>query len=862
MRKKLIFILRISSLALLISLVTTGKAASQVHDTIERADTSFHYDQINVTILVEGLGAYNIDVIYTENALLYVHMEELFKLIGIPCFVGQKGDSLGGLIAPENKPYLLDYKRKLLIAGGKTIPSGVGLIKDMGALFMESSLFAEYFGLTLTFNYRALTIILKSSFELPVLKQQRLEKLRSSISKYQGEVQADTTIKRRYHLFKGGMADWLISSNQTWNSSVTNHFEAGLGAEFLFGEVNITASYYDRQKFDKHQLQTVWRWVDNDKKIIKQAQVGNIPLQSISFITSPVIGAVIRNAPTTVRKATGYYTIREHTEPNWTVELYINNIMMDYTKADASGLYIFKVPIVYGYTTLKLKFYGPMGEERTEERILNVPYTIMPAREFEYSLTAGILEDGMSSRFGKADFNYGLNRFITLGGGLEYLSTITTGPTIPSARLTIQPFSKLLITAEYDKNVKTGGILNYSFIKNAYFEIDYNKYVDGQRAIPFKPLEERTGKISLPVNLKKVNGNINFDFTQFVYKGFRFNQGNAIFSVYYKLFSINTSTHINWIDAQFPYLFTDLALSYRLQSGYNLRLSSQYNILEGRLITSKIELEKRIQKGYLSATYERNFSFQTNSVTFSFKYDLAFARTNLSSSYSNGKFTTSQVAQGSLAFAGGDNYIHTSNNVSVGKGGLSLYPFLDLNNNGIFDPGEKMVKISSVKIMGGNVIFRKSDSSLRIPDLIPFTSYIVEFSDNDLDNIAWRFSKKRYAVLIDPNQYKRIDIPVISVGEVSGMVNLRKESKVNGIGRARVRFYKKNSMAVIAETFSESDGYVYYIGLPPGEYVARVDEDQLRNLGWKSDPPMREFTIKVSVDGDIVSGIDFTLSGE
>ena len=85
---------------------------------------------------------------------------------------------------------------------------------------------------------------------------------------------------------------------------------------------------------------------------------------------------------------------------------------------------------------------------------------------------------------------------------------------------------------------------------------------------------------------------------------------------------------------------------------------------------------------------------------------------------------------------------------------------------------------------------------------------------------------------------------------------------MKGIGRILVKFYKKNSDKVVAETLSESDGYIDYMGLAPGEYVARVDAGQMKNLNFTVDPPQREFTIKTSVDGDIVGGIDFVLRSE
>ncbi len=171
-----------------------------------------------------------------------------------------------------------------------------------------------------------------------------------------------------------------------------------------------------------------------------------------------------------------------------------------------------------------------------------------------------------------------------------------------------------------------------------------------------------------------------------------------------------------------------------------------------------------------------------------------------------------------------------------------------------------MVKLSTVRVSGGKAIFSEKDSIVRIPNLNAFTSYNVEFNDNDLENIAWRFKKKVYQVLIDPNQFKRIDVPIVVVGEVSGMAYMDTDNSLQGIGRVLVKFYNKNSTKVVAETLSESDGYIYYLGLRPGEYVARVDAEQLSNLDFKADPPQIDLTIKTLEEGDIVGGIDFVLS--
>lgn len=314
-------------------------------------DPIIYFDEVPIEFIVNGFLKFESDVIITESNLVYINIEDLFRNLGINYKVGNEGDYLTGFIENESKPYVIDFNERQITVGKNTIRSQNGIVKELGAIYVESTVIAEAFGLVSVFNYRSLSIKLESNFELPLTKQLRLEKMRQNVSMLQDkEIIVDTIVQREYHAFKAGMLDWSFATYQAEKEKSVNRIGLGLGSELLYGQANILIDYNDQYKFDNRQLYYNWRWVDNDKTIIKQAQLGKIYNQSISFLEAPVVGASINNTPNTVRKASGYRTIYEYTEPNWTVELYINDVLIDYTVADASGLYEFKVPIVYGYT--------------------------------------------------------------------------------------------------------------------------------------------------------------------------------------------------------------------------------------------------------------------------------------------------------------------------------------------------------------------------------------------------------------------------------------------------------------------------------------------------------------------------------
>ena len=817
-----------------------------------------NFEEIFITVYTEKSFSFETDVLISDTNLIYLNVEDLFRKLKIKCLSNE--NILTGFIENESNRYRIDFKKKQIKIGTISIDFTKRVIADFGVDYIEASALSDAFGLTILFNPRSLSAKLTSSFELPFIKQQRIENTRSNISKLQGKPSiSDTIITRNYHLFKLGTLDWSLSSFQNLNIASTSAISLRAGSELLYGEANVSINYNDQSKFDPRQIQYNWRWIDNDKKIIKQAQLGNVSNQSIAFLNAPLIGATFNNSPNTIRKASGSFTINDYTEPNWTVELYINDILVDYTLADASGLYLFKVPIVYGYTTLKLKFYGLLGEERTEERTMNTPYTFVPPKTLEYSFTSGVLQDAVNSRFGQVGFNYGVSRFLTFGAGLEYLSSIPNHPFIPFAKITFQPFPSMVLNFDYAHNVSTKGLMNVYFTKNMFLEVDYTKFVEGQLARRFSALEELKVRFSRPFKNKYFSGFTRLNFNQFVYKSLTYNQFDFLMSTYYKQFNLSSSSFINWASSNSSFIRSVLALSYRLRNGLVVRSSAEYNLSTNNLVRFNGEIEMRVSEMYFSLSYARSIQSKKNNFFLSLRYDLPFARAGISSSYSHNSLVFSENAQGSLAFDGENNYVHTSRNSAISKGGILFYPFLDLNQNGVLDSGEKKVLLSNVSVASNVAVISKKDSIVRVSDLNAFVNYNVKFSDTDLDNISWRFKDNTYQVVVDPNQYKHVYVPIISVGEVNGMVYLVSNKTMKGQARVTLQVYDEKG-AKVAETLSEYDGYFSYLGLKPGTYIVRVDESQLKKLNYKSYPTEHQIVIKESTYGDLLEGLDFKLT--
>ena len=819
------------------------------------------YEEISVFLAVQGIGGYDISAIY-KNDQIYLPLADVFQALKINQRISEFNDTISGFFLDENNKYLISKPGHTIFINGKLIQLSEDELMntETTSLALRLDQYGKIFGLNCKFNFSSLSVDLTTDLELPVIKELRLEQMRKNISRLKGEIKVDTTYQRKYHVFRGGMADWAVYSTQVTGGTTETRALLGVGAEILGGETNIELNYSTRNNFDKRQQQYHWRWANNDTKVVKQIIVGKINSKSVASIYSPLIGTLITNTPTTFRRSFGSYTMTDYTEPGWTVELYINNVVVDYTTADAKGFFKFDIPLVYGSSNVILKYYGPWGEERQKEQTINVPYTFLPKGEMQYTIAGAMVQDTNHSIFTRGETNFGITRHLTLGGGFEYLSSISSSPSIPFVSGSAQVLNNFLFNGEYAYGVRTKALFSYSLPSNLVLDVDYTKYAKEQKAITFNYLEERKVKLSIPVSIHKFKAYTRFAYIQNILKETNYSTAEATISTYVKGVSANFTGNANWIKDHEPYIYGNLALGFRFFNTLSLRPQLQYDFSNNDLIFTKVELENYFSpKCNLSLVWENNVRNNLNSVELTFRYDLSFIQTSLSTRISKDYIMTGQSARGSFAFGSGNGRVIADTRTKVGSAGLTIIPFLDINNNNHRDVNEPVTAGMDIRINGGKILNDINDSIFRVVDLEPFASYMIEFNDTRFENIAWQIKNKTVSILMDPNQFKLLEVPVKVMGEINGMIYMKTNTSLKPQGRIQINIFDENRN-LVAKTLSESDGYYNYLGLGPGKYYAEIDSLQLSRIKAEAKPKQFNFVINPSINGDIIDNIEFVLS--
>ncbi|MDD4492625.1 MAG: hypothetical protein PHV09_08895, partial [Bacteroidales bacterium] len=136
--------------------------------------------------------------------------------------------------------------------------------------------------------------------------------------------------------------------------------------------------------------------------------------------------------------------------------------------------------------------------------------------EFEYRVSAGMVEDSLSSRFSRANFDFGVTRFLTIGGGVEYLSSLASGKVLPFVNASLRLAPSLLLSGEYTYGVSAKGIVNYRLPSDVQFEINYTKYNKDQKVINTNYLEERKISVTVPIRTTKFTVFSRLSLNQFI----------------------------------------------------------------------------------------------------------------------------------------------------------------------------------------------------------------------------------------------------------------------------------------------------------------------------------------------------------
>ena len=192
--------------------------------------------------------------------------------------------------------------------------------------------------------------------------------------------------------------------------------------------------------------------------------------------------------------------------------------------------------------------------------------------------------------------------------------------------------------------------------------------------------------------------------------------------------------------------------------------------------------------------------------------------------------SATQFLQGSVLWDRRTDRLGVAPGPSLERSGLSGHVFMDLNANGIRDVDEPAVADARV-LVGSMSANTDSSGAYHVWDLVPFEPVIVSLDSVSLDSPLLVPLFARTSIVPGPNRFRSLDIPVVAAGVIEGRV-LRNNAGVGGV--TLILTDRRTGTGRSLVTFN--DGAFYLMGVKPGDYELRVDEQVLDALAVDAEP--------------------------
>lgn len=567
-------------------------------------------------------------------------------------------------------------------------------------------------------------------------------------------------------------------------------------------------------------------------------QMGDIQESRQSLFDIPSRGLGLSLGPRTSSGQRNSMDLNGYTQPNSEVELYKDDLLIDFIRLDDDGFYEFKNVDFHDQSTeYKIVINSPDGVESIIDISRPGEHGLLPG---EWSPSFVILDSGQSvfsngngyssGKLIAAEANYALSSTELLSIGLEHKQEEEARSLLHAAVSGVEIFNlKTDFKVGYLDDLLYGFNLGTVFGKHS-LSFSTNQLSNGEMLLKSNSVNwaaawnNLTASMSASKSQQKANKTISYDADL----GYR--------SQYW---SISLKGQYNVLDSP------------DTTSGVTKKRNSSYSIVTSRTGDfGNINLSYRYASGLfaqqqqsISANYSHHIEGVNSSL--SFRWDLEQNRKStsvrLSKSFEhfkvNGNAGYSDTAGWSigLGIAFGlftQEPFSSLSSQSVKKGSyLSLKPFLDLNQNDKWDDNEEF--LSQVNLIQKNKTFKKSitNNSVKLFGIDAYNPKIYSIDDEELNNPFITPKYRDIKLESHPGGEVELNIPFHIHYEIEGEIQLldKDNNPIERVGQLPLKLYKYNDdietgQLELSRTYwSEPDGFYVLDKVKPGKYKLEVD---------------------------------------
>ena len=339
--------------------------------------------------LGEGVRAYN-----TPEGTCVV-LGDFLAALDVPVKIDLQAKKATGWAFKESHRIAIDYAGMTASYDGKSEPIGDHTIRETPEGWcVQTSALTRWFGIGVKPVTSGSVLVLESDARLPVElaaeRQQRAKHLKPGSFDMSGLPQ----VRVPYRMWRAPALDFVVSAGVTYRTKdgmrvdrQSSVYAAGEIAKLSYG-----AQVTTTQKGIPNMVRVHAYRSDPDGVLLGPLRATHFGFGDVEGFDSRLSGtaasgrgAVVTNRPLTAQTAFDRTRFEGDLPAGWEAEIYRNGELLGFAKSDSSQRYVFDdVQLLYGDNQIRIVLYGPQGQVREREEIINVGKDNVPAGKTWY----------------------------------------------------------------------------------------------------------------------------------------------------------------------------------------------------------------------------------------------------------------------------------------------------------------------------------------------------------------------------------------------------------------------------------------------------------------------------------------------
>ena len=333
--------------------------------------------------LGDGVRAYN-----TPEGTCVV-LGDFLKALDVPMPIDLVAKKASGWAFKESNRISIDYGAGAVAYAGKSESLATGTVRETPEGWcVQAAALAKWFGIGVKPMTAGAALILQSEAKLPVEMAIERQQRAAHIHAASYDLSKLPQVRIPYRMWRSPALDFVVSAGVTYRASdgMRVDRQSSVYAAGEIARLTYDAQLSTTQKGKPSLLRVRAYRSDPDAKLLgplKATHVGFGDVEGFdSGLTGSVAagrGAVVTNRPLGARAAFDRTRFEGDLPSGWEAELYRNGELLAFAKANSSNRYVFdNVQLFYGENRVQVVLYGPQGQVRTRDEVLNVGQDNVP----------------------------------------------------------------------------------------------------------------------------------------------------------------------------------------------------------------------------------------------------------------------------------------------------------------------------------------------------------------------------------------------------------------------------------------------------------------------------------------------------